>query len=319
MTVRPSIAMQISMHPRDTRIVRELLPHQLRAWHGQVDAVDATIDTHLSGGSHYRDSEYVGDSRQLKAFLEELKKEFPKLTFHEVDYGPLTRAVVSAEFFGSKRIPLKAWDGGPIFAYFEGLHAARADHVLHMDCDMLFGGGSQIWLDEAVAMMRACPHVLFASPLSGPPRPDGTLGEGHTFLPGVGAVAPPRRLDMPFPAWQFSTVSTRIFLLDVARFRERVQALPVIPPALHLRLKALRHGNPPQAIPAEAILSTVLRQHGLHRVDMLGSGSGMWSLHPTSRTTTFFQGLPDLIARVEAGDIPDAQRGEFDVHDALAN
>jgi hypothetical protein len=185
-----------------------------------------------------------GTAGSSKAFLEELKKEFPKLTFHEVDYGPLTRAVVSAEFFGSKRIPLKA-----------------------------------------------C----------------------------VGAVAPPRRLDMPFPAWQFSTVSTRIFLLDVARFRERVQALPVIPPALHLRLKALRHGNPPQAIPAEAILSTVLRQHGLHRVDMLGSGSGMWSLHPTSRTTTFFQGLPDLIARVEAGDIPDAQRGEFDVHDVLAN
>ena len=120
---------------------------------------------------------------------------------------------------------------------------------------------------------------------------------------------------MPFPAWQFSTVSTRIFVIDMIRFQERIQALTVIAPRLRQRLKALLHGNPPHAITAEALLSAALRRHHLHRIDMLGSGGGSWSLHPPERTAALFQALPALIARVEAGDIPDAQRGEFDVRD----
>jgi hypothetical protein len=140
-----------------------------------------------------------------------------------------------------------------------------------------------------------------------------------TYLPGIGAVLPPERLDMPFPAWQFSTVSTRIFLISMTRFAERVRPLAVIAPPLRQRIKALLHGNPPHAIRTEAILSAALRRHDLHRVDMLGSGAGSWTLHPPNRTADFFAALPALIARVEAGDIPEAQRGEFDVRDALVN
>ncbi len=34
--------------------------------------------------------------------------------------------------------------------YFYGLLKADADDVVHMDSDMLFGGGSQVWLEEAI-------------------------------------------------------------------------------------------------------------------------------------------------------------------------
>ncbi|WP_281433711.1 hypothetical protein [Methylosinus sp. H3A] len=35
----------------------------------------------------------------------------------------------------------------------------------------------------------------------------------------------------------------------------------------------------------------------------------MYSLHPPYRSETFYRELPNLIARIVAGDIPDAQRG----------
>jgi hypothetical protein len=43
----------------------------------------------------------------------------------------------------------------------------------------------------------------------------------------------------------------------------------------------------------------------------------MWSLHPPYRSETFYTLLPELIARVEAGDVPVAQRGDFDVNDSM--
>jgi hypothetical protein len=39
----------------------------------------------------------------------------------------------------------------------------------------------------------------------------------------------------------------------------------------------------------------------------------MWSLHPLDRSQRFYERLPALIERVEAGDVPDDQRGHYDV------
>jgi hypothetical protein len=48
----------------------------------------------------------------------------------------------------------QAFDGGPFHAYVYGLLKAEADYVVHMDSDMLFGGGSQKWLDEAIGWLE---------------------------------------------------------------------------------------------------------------------------------------------------------------------
>jgi hypothetical protein len=43
----------------------------------------------------------------------------------------------------------------------------------------------------------------------------------------------------------------------------------------------------------------------------------MWTLHPTDRSESFFSGLPRLIERVEAGEIPDDQRGDYNLTDSM--
>jgi hypothetical protein len=45
----------------------------------------------------------------------------------------------------------------------------------------------------------------------------------------------------------------------------------------------------------------------------------MWSLHPPYRSEAFYASLPELVGRVESGDVPNAQRGEHDVHDSMVD
>jgi hypothetical protein len=53
------------------------------------------------------------------------------------------------------------------------------------------------------------------------------------------------------------------------------------------------------------------------RVDFLGRGPGMWSIHPEHRTPAFYRALPALVARIEAGDVSEAQRGSYDLDPSM--
>jgi hypothetical protein len=43
----------------------------------------------------------------------------------------------------------------------------------------------------------------------------------------------------------------------------------------------------------------------------------MWSVHPLDRSSRFKRLLPDLIRRVEAGDVDDSQRGQYDLTEGM--
>ena len=176
--------------------------------------------------------------------------------------------------------PEKAFDGGPFHAYFYGLMKAEAAYVVHMDSDMLFGGGSQTWLDEAIRWLQTTPQALFAGPLPGPPTRDGNLPDVHRSLPGVLAIGAPERLAAAYPAYRFKSVSTRIFVLDCVRFESAANPRELIPPGIKGRLRARLFGQSPLSMPAEEILTWNMMRNGLRRVDFLGLGEGMYSLPP---------------------------------------
>jgi hypothetical protein len=56
---------------------------------------------------------------------------------------------------------------------------------------------------------------------------------------------------------------------------------------------------------------------GLSRVDFLGAEPGMWSLHPPFRSPEFYEALPRLIERIEASEVPETQRGDYDLNDSM--
>ena len=311
-------ALQINMHPPDVDHVVFTLEHQLRQWHGQVERVLLTVDTRPSRAGRYRARDYDDRLRRLMDHIGRLQSRYSELQVEEVDYSEDAREAVRRRFFSLEReCPEKAFDGGPFYAYFYGLLNANADYVLHMDSDMLFGGGSQTWLAEAIAVMEANPSALFAGPLPGPPRPDGELSEGHGSFPGLQNVRLPVRLDYPFAAFKFVSVSTRVFLMSMATFDRRLGSLSLVRPNAKRRIRARLYRQLPLSMPAEEVLTAAMIRRGLCRIDFLGGGTGMFSLHPPHRSPEFYRRLPELIERIEGGDIPDGQLGEYDINGSM--
>jgi len=299
-----SATVQISLAPSDLPHAGVLLPHQLRTWAGQAQEVLLTVDERR-GPSHGRFAAGWDDRAPgLRRLIEQCAAAHPNVRIESVDYGELTARAIAERYFGGATLPAKDSRGGPFYAYFFGLHAARHDTVLHFDSDMLFGGGSQRWLAEARALLQEREEVLACNPLGGPPTDDEARWRD-------------RREPHDSLAFRCSSISTRIFLIDRRRLAERAGPLPLRPPArLRSRVKALLHRNPPYALP-EDLLTAAMHDAGMVRIDLLGSAPGMWALHPPFRSERFYAELPDLVRRVEAGDVPDAQRGEHELGDSM--
>jgi hypothetical protein len=301
MTPRP-VTLQISLAPSDYGHARVLLEHQVRAWGGQVAEVLLCVDFHRSSGR------FSSRWNEGKERILELAKSVEAARVLAVDYSDSSMERVSAEFFGGRRVPAKDFRGGPYFSYFFGMSQAQHRYVLHTDSDMFFGGGSQTWIEEALASFERRSDVLFAGPLPGPPAPDGRL---HSQQGEPDA-------DEPY-AFRLDGMSTRLFLTDRQRFHERIGALrPRRPRALRNTIKALVEGNPPEDLP-EQLFADAMRAKGLVRREFLGRAPGMWSLHPPYRCPDFFNRLPELVRRVESADIPEAQRGDHDMNASMVD
>jgi hypothetical protein len=291
MTARHGIAAQMSTYPMDLRHLEHLLPHQIRALSGMVDRFVITIDTHQSRSGRYRVSNFDENLARMRQFIGEARQAYPQLQVADVDYSEEMKRAVAQYFFGVDSIPVKAWDGGPFYAYFFGLYIANAQYVFHIDGDIMFGGGSKTWMGEAIACMEERPDVLFTAPFPGPPRADGeifghgTEGTAHSKEP------------MDWPAYRHSSVSTRIFMIDLNRFKTRLDVLPLLAPTALQRLKSKLLGNPPEVREAEVVLSK--------------------TVHPPYRSEAFYKRLPELIHAVETDDVPDRQRGHYDLNDSM--
>jgi hypothetical protein len=308
----PLRELQVNTHPNDVRHFPAIFAHMRRAWDGQVDAFRITLDTHNSVSGRYRSASFAENARAMDRFLADAAKD-QAVIVDPVNDAPDTRRAIAQAFFGEEDVPAKAWDGGPFYSYLYGLWSSPARTLVHMDGDMMFGGGSKTWIAEAEARMAADPRCLFVAPLAGPPHPDGPQG-ANLLQPGHAPdVVEPAR------AYAYRSVSTRIFVTDTQRFRTEFLPLDHLAPTARERFKARLLGNPPLFREFERILSETMRARGFYRLDLLGQGEGMWSIHPPFRNPAFFAGLEGLIGRIERGDVPPEQRGLYDIGDSLCD
>lgn len=297
------VALQINYTPTDLAHARQLLPHQLRQLAGQVDEVVFNLDLHRSRGDFTAGwEEKIAPTREL---LESTAAALPDARVAEVDYSAAKRRAVADEYFGGADAPFKDFRGRPFYTAVEPWSTVSADWVLHIDSDMLLGGGSQTWVSEAQDLLRSFPTYVLASPLPGPPRADGRV-----------LRQPNARYVEPAPAFVVPRMSWRMFLVHLPKFKDAVGSIPLLPAPLKGRAWTMREDNPPVE-KVENIVGHQMKLYGLKRIDFLGSDPGMWSLHPPLRSERFYAALPGLIDRVERGDVPDEQRGDYDVNDSM--
>lgn len=305
MSQSSGVTMQINLAPSDLPHARYTLPHQLRQWGRQVDEVVFVLDLHQSSGRYSQGwRERLPGMRRL---LEDLCASHPGARMVEVDYTRAVAERLAARFFGGRPIHAKDWQGGPFYSYFFGLDAVSYDYVLHMDSDVMYGGGSRTWIAEAIRLMGERPDILLCNPLPGPPTADGRL-RSQTL----------ERETLSSLAYRADQISTRVFFTDMRRFDATMTPLPLMRAPLRLSLLALADGNPPWW-GGEHILSETMVARDLVRVDFLGEEPGMWSVHPPYRSQLFYERLPTLIEEIESGRVPEAQRGHHDVHDSMVD
>lgn len=298
--------LQVTLAPLDVGHARHSLAHLVRVWGPQVEEVLLVVDRRESP---FRAREEREDQSKASAALDAVIAQLrhPGLRTVEVDRSREARRAVAARF-GARRLPESDFRGRPYYTYLYGLAEARNPLVLHVDSDMLFGGGSPTWIDEAREWLARDETLVACNPLPGPPTHGGELLDQDAFAP---EVVGPR-------AYRFANLSTRVFLADMRRFEERLESLAGrrIPTLRSVVGSALRRQV--NWMPLEERITAAMRESGSARLDFLGSGDGMWSLHPLTRTPRFYEQLPALVALLErGGDVTEQQRGRYDLHDSM--
>lgn len=320
------VSLQISVAPQDAAHARVILPHQLRQWGGQVDEVLFTLDLGPDGGRGRSGTERK--RAEIEDLLGRLCDAHAPAHTVEVDYTGRAVQRVSRRFFAGKSVPRTDCYGKAVYPYFFGLLAAGNRYVLHLDSDMMFGGGSQTWVADAKWLLAERSEVFSCSPLPGPPSdrpfPRHVVRNHAVSRSRRARSAPPAPFELAGlagPAFCFAQISTRDFMIDLSVFDAGSVAIPlrrasVRSLAATVLKGSLRRGDPRYA-PAEAMLSRAMGRRGMIRVDFLGRPPGMWSLHPPTRSPTFYRLLPELVDRIEAGEVPDVQRGDYDLSEAM--
>lgn len=314
-TVAEGVTLQVNVAPSDLPYAEATLRHHLRQWGSQVSDVIYTLDLHKSAGP--RGDHYENRKVGMQRLVDALARCSDSRRVLVVDYGPAAAQRVGRMFFGGAIPPVKDCFGAPFYGYFYGLSMVQSRYVLHVDCDMLFGGGSGIWLREATQLLQSRPEVLFVCPLAGPPTPDARIprrvrrAQMRTQEFGSEPV-----LERQLPrTYRLRHVSSRVFFVDLTRLRE-------IGPFTVMRAPPWTYGSDLATtpfLPAETVLSRAMHDKKCLRLDYLGTEPGMWFVHPGQRGSAFVENLPNLIAALEKGEIVAAQRGSYELRDEWLN
>jgi hypothetical protein len=218
-------------------------------------------------------------------FVQAQSAVHPKIRMHEVDYSrnAVTTIRSVSSFSEESSSHLKIGMGHLIYSYFWGFANARYDYIFHVDSDMMFGGGSQIWIAEAKRLMDARAEVMVCNPHPGPPTPNGKL-RSQTLRPEPYTSA----------AFRASHINTRVAFFDRRRLISQLVPLPLLQPSIFRRWQARLEGNFPYMLP-EDILSFSVRRAGFLRIDFLGQNQVCGASILLIVNDVFYERLPLLI------------------------
>ncbi|MBS1602737.1 MAG: hypothetical protein JST42_08710, partial [Bacteroidetes bacterium] len=66
----------------------------------------------------------------------------------------------------------------------------------------------------------------------------------------------------------------------------------------------------------ELLITEMMQRDGMLRVDTYGrtDRDACYTLHPVLKPKAFIESLPELLRRIDSNDIPESQRGYYNVH-----
>ncbi|MBN1604028.1 MAG: hypothetical protein JW915_20630 [Chitinispirillaceae bacterium] len=298
------VTLQVNLSPLDYPKVVHLLPHQLNVFASQCNEQLIIIDLKKSSSKKSNGSLWDTNITPLMEYLHNLKRgNYPDLVIKEVDYSVETRKNMSKTIMMRGTIPDKDYSGGPYYSYFYGIYSAKNEYVLHIDADMMFGGGSKVWVEEALEILKKDSDVFSCSPLSGPPL----LSQSKMPSFYRQKFNPVKIYHLPL-SYLYTHFSTRVFLIKKEKLYRNIS---VQFPNFDHFIKAILRNAHPYRYP-EGTISGLLKRKQWFRLDFYGKEPGLWCLHPCGNNA-IKEVLPELIDSIEKKQFPDSQRGMGDV------
>ncbi|HYP15904.1 MAG TPA: hypothetical protein VEQ65_01725 [Opitutus sp.] len=192
------------------------------------------------------------------------------------------------------------YGGCALMAYLAAFELCRTRWLLHYDADMLLHQKPGYnWVRPAQSASSSHPGIIAVTPRIAPP----SLAASDT--PSANEQLASRQVP---EGWVNPWLSTRCFLVDLDRLRPLLPLLQGRVLYETLAAKALRRGYPRSP---EAMLFR--RMSAARRDRLVMRDSSAWLLHPTRKNELFLRLLPGLLAEVQQGRCPPAQRGHQDL------
>ncbi|MCB0253958.1 MAG: glycosyltransferase family 2 protein [Anaerolineae bacterium] len=287
-TTDPPISAMIKATVLDAPYLDVMVRHMLAQARYPFDERIIVVDKPAAFRGKYR-SRPQGGEAEFDAVLERLLRDGVVDRVCPVDMASgQVRAITGRYFVQPARVPTHAATGGPIYATLFGLEAVRNDLVLQMDADLFFHSGETSWVRQAAARLAADPSLWLMMAHPGPPA--GARGQSLRGRNRRRAV-----WDDRYGIWRFRTATTRYFLGDRRRLRGRLEFVP------------MQAG----CAPLETCIGRAMQRHGGYRGN-LGSLEH-WHLHAWYHGDPFPGWAAGLAQAIEAGRVPDVQRGDYDL------
>jgi hypothetical protein len=301
MTNGNKISLQINLSAADLPICRKLLDRQIRFWYEELDEIVLSIESKKSFGKFAKD--FDRNKKGLMVMVEQYITSFPKIRYHFIDYSPQRNASLAELFFCNERIPEKDYRGCAFYSYLDGLASCSNRYIIHLDSDIMLGGHPNSWLQDAVDLLNSEPSYLLINPLPGPPAANFELKQKYIRKAGL-------------YQFLFNKMSTRVFLIDMEKLSANKLSLKKAPVTPRYIKWFFKSGFKWGYLALEDILSDIMVRRSLLRVDTLGINErrSAYTLHPVLKPAQYIQAIPDLLERMDTGDIPESQRGYYNVH-----
>lgn len=283
----------------DCLFLEKTIPHLVQACNFPFTEKVAFIDT-APLGRRFSGRFGIGSDADLRRSVARLIEDGHLDRAVDISYEKALRKTVYRQTFGRDLWEVQDSGGYPILGLAQSFQNLIGDYVLHLDIDLLCHGSQKgSWVAEGIRTLQDNEDLVFVAPLSGPPSQDGTLRQGTTKY----------RHDKERDLYLFQDVTSRKIL-----FRRHTydSILPMNPLWTSPRRRLLSQITRKSELwNWEIMVSERLRETGKFRADL--SGDQGWTLHTPDHGPEFIERLPEFIAKVEAGEIPDAQKGHYDL------
>lgn len=282
----------------DTSFILQTIPHLVKMNNFPFEERVLALDTvRLTGDKVNRPS--IGTMEKLRECTDKLLRAGVVDRVVEMNYDANYHNKMYRKHFG-RTIPFTHnYKGYPILGTIFSIEECKSDYMLHFDSDMLMYQHPNFnWIEEGIKSMQQNSQIMFIRPMAGPPT-NQQKSEPIEILKNFGS---------------------RVYLIDRKRF-DKLLPLPILWHSYRrkwinnlpneLKLSLSKFTGKGKLDSWEVMVTQKLKQTNYYRANLTNPHA--WTLHPKDRSPAFIEALPEIIARIEAGDFPPQQAGDYDL------